>query len=324
MDLQLDCRVVVEKELGPGRVYGASTRWPCPFHGGKDANFAVTEKGYRCFSKCDASGDAIAFIMAYRGLGYVDAVKYLGGESQLGQARQPIIIKAPTPQAPPRPIEAMTDIAKRAQDKLWGPDGGEGLDYLLGRGLLYPVIEAAGLGFIPNNRARYVVEGLTVFPGITLPSTYRGGVEFIQFRNIWSQEKGKRYLALGAAQGTLFGGDSLRPSEAVWIFEGAFDALIAKGMGLNAAALSGAKNALSPRWFAKIATAPKIIACGDNDEAGREFEQALAKLSPKVVAWKAPLWDLCEFHSIDPDWAQGYMMQLKELLVWGQPKMSVR
>lgn len=48
----------------------------CPFHNERSPSFTVTAKKqfYHCFG-CGAHGNAIAFVMEYQGLDYVDAVK---------------------------------------------------------------------------------------------------------------------------------------------------------------------------------------------------------------------------------------------------------
>lgn len=309
---RLDCRAVVEKELGaPLKKSGGSLRWACPFHGGEGPNFSVTESGYRCFSQCEAKGDAISFIMAYRGLDFRQAIEYLGGDSSLGSA----IKITPRPQAEPaRPsTEAMNDIAARAKAKLWGPDGSQGLEYLRARGLQDEIIEAAGLGFIPDHRDTYKVHGLTVFAGITIPSTYRGEVEFIQFRNIWHPTKEYRYRALGNAKGTLFGGDSLEAFQDVYLFEGAFDSLIARQLGFQAAALSGAKNELSPRWYSKILTAQAIYICGDDDLAGRGFQERHRQLLPTAIPWVPPPTDLNNYY-LEKGYQAAYVQLLRAVV----------
>ena len=46
---------------------GTSFRGPCPFHHGKNPNFAVSDKGYHCF-KCGESGDVFTFIQKHLGI----------------------------------------------------------------------------------------------------------------------------------------------------------------------------------------------------------------------------------------------------------------
>jgi integrase/recombinase XerD len=130
----------------------------------------------------------------------------------------------------------LEDLTRRAEAKLWSEDG-RGRDYLFGRGLTEDSIRRARLGYIPPAKPYYLVHNLKVFPGIVIPSSYQGQVEFLQFRNIWAVGKEDRYRSLGPARGTLFLGDCLRPFEAIHLFEGAFDALIAQQLGANAATL---------------------------------------------------------------------------------------
>lgn len=296
----LDCRAVVERELGaPLKRYGDSWRWGCPFHHGQDDNFAVTAQGYKCHSQCGDSGDAIKFIMQWRNLSFVDALYYLTGKAP----GQPIPYRVPAP--PPKPAAlpvsgaALADIAVRAQAKLWDGSDSRGLEYLYRRGFQDATIQAAGLGYIPNHKPFYKVHGLTVFAGIVIPSSYCGQIEFLQFRNIWSSDHKLRYRSLGKAQGTLFGGDRLRPFEPILLFEGAFDSLIAAQLGFNAAALSSASNTLAPRWYPTLMTAPYVMLCGDGNEAGRDFMARHQELGPAFIAWKPPAHDLNELYLAD-------------------------
>ena len=59
---------------------GANFQGLCPFHNEKTPSFTVSpaKQFYHCFG-CGAHGNAIGFLMAYGGLGYVDAVKDLAG-----------------------------------------------------------------------------------------------------------------------------------------------------------------------------------------------------------------------------------------------------
>src|SRR2546428_1508966 len=52
----------------------------CPFHTEKTPSFSVspTKQFYHCFG-CGAHGNAIGFLMAYGGMGYIDAIKDLAG-----------------------------------------------------------------------------------------------------------------------------------------------------------------------------------------------------------------------------------------------------
>jgi DNA primase len=60
------------------KTMGARAKALCPFHDEKSPSFTIdTHKGfYHCFG-CGAHGDAIAFVMAYDHLDFIDAVEYL-------------------------------------------------------------------------------------------------------------------------------------------------------------------------------------------------------------------------------------------------------
>ena len=57
---------------------GTVSKGLCPFHGEKSPSFTVSpsRQTYHCFG-CGVHGNAIGFLMAYAGMGYVDAIKDL-------------------------------------------------------------------------------------------------------------------------------------------------------------------------------------------------------------------------------------------------------
>jgi DNA primase len=61
-------------------------RGACPLHAGRDESAFVIFNGddgrqiWHCFSGGCGSGDALSFVMKWRGLSFLDAVRYLGGE----------------------------------------------------------------------------------------------------------------------------------------------------------------------------------------------------------------------------------------------------
>lgn len=54
--------------------YSAKRRMPCPLHNGKDNNFEVKEKSWRCYSHC-GNGDTISFVQKLFGLSFPDTLK---------------------------------------------------------------------------------------------------------------------------------------------------------------------------------------------------------------------------------------------------------
>jgi DNA primase len=77
---QIDIVDLISKRLTLKKV-GGSYRAPCPFHGGKNPNFAVNghEQFYHCF-KCGESGGAISFVQKYDNLDFVEAVEAIANE----------------------------------------------------------------------------------------------------------------------------------------------------------------------------------------------------------------------------------------------------
>ncbi len=75
-----DLRRLVEQDLGPAPLRGGRAYlWKCPFHHEqKGFSLAVWANGYRCFGACDTSGDALDWLMNYRRLSFIEALRVLG------------------------------------------------------------------------------------------------------------------------------------------------------------------------------------------------------------------------------------------------------
>ncbi|SHN89896.1 DNA primase [Bathymodiolus heckerae thiotrophic gill symbiont] len=77
---QIDIVDLIRKRL-PLKKSGSDYRAPCPFHGGKNSNFAVNahKQFYHCF-KCGESGGAISFIQKFDNLNFVEAIETIASE----------------------------------------------------------------------------------------------------------------------------------------------------------------------------------------------------------------------------------------------------
>lgn len=117
----------------------------CPFHGEKTPSFYVYDDGYHCFG-CGAHGDAITFVMQSQGLPFMDAVNQLAGEAGLE-------VPKATPEAAEAERRRLDTIGvleaahAHYRRRLAMPDGRQGRDYLLGRGLTEETIARFGLGW---------------------------------------------------------------------------------------------------------------------------------------------------------------------------------
>ena len=78
---RVDIVEVIDRRV-PLKKAGANYQACCPFHNEKSPSFTVspTKQFYHCFG-CGAHGTAIGFLMEYAGLGYVDAIKELAGQT---------------------------------------------------------------------------------------------------------------------------------------------------------------------------------------------------------------------------------------------------
>jgi DNA primase len=77
---QIDLVDLVNKRV-PLKKSGSDYRAPCPFHGGKNSNFAVNahKQFYHCF-KCGESGGAISFVQKFDNLNFVEAIETIANE----------------------------------------------------------------------------------------------------------------------------------------------------------------------------------------------------------------------------------------------------
>lgn len=122
----------------------------CPFHNEKTPSFSVApEKGiFYCFG-CHKGGGAVNFIMEIEGLDYPDAIRFLAKRAGME-----------VPEDDPRRVSSLRrkehlwklcrDAARFYHNTLKSPQGREGLQYLLSRGLTKKTIVSFGLGFAPN------------------------------------------------------------------------------------------------------------------------------------------------------------------------------
>lgn len=177
------------------RTGGGEWHGPCPACGGTDrlvvnATGGTDGRGLFWCRGCGASGDAVALVQLIDHVPAHVAMQTLGvGSTTPWQPRStPGILRNPQPESPVEPppdawqAMAMT-VLESAQGALWSDDGAAARAYLHGRGFTDATIEAAGLGYIPQDQTwdRAVwglpVEAsarLTVQRGILIPYLVEG------------------------------------------------------------------------------------------------------------------------------------------------------
>ena len=131
---------------------GADWRGPCPFHGGKNRNFAVIPKKglFYCY-KCHEAGDVFSYLMKRFGMDYPTAVRDVA-------RRSGIVIPERAAQAGPDPNEPLYGAVSAAHD--WFvrqlaelPEARAARDYLAERAITPEQTAELMLGYAPRGSA---------------------------------------------------------------------------------------------------------------------------------------------------------------------------
>ena len=311
---------------------GANFQGLCPFHTEKSPSFTVSpvKQFYHCFG-CGAHGNAIGFLMAYGGMGYVDAVKDLAAGAGMS-----------VPEAPRSPQEAQrrereTDlyaVMDRAMQFYRGQlkDSAKAVAYLKGRGLSGEVAARFRIGYAPDDW-----QGLkSAFPDYQDKSLAETGLvidndegrRYDRFRDrvmfpILNQRGavigfGGRVLGAGEPKylnspetalfekgrelyGLTQARDALRAAGRVLVVEGYMDvvALAQYGVGYAVATLG---TATTPEHVTKLLRqADEIVFCFDGDSAGRKAARRALEVSLPLAADNKPLRFLFLPAEHDPD-----------------------
>ena len=123
----------------------------CPFHEERSPSFYVFDDHYHCFG-CSAHGDAISWVQHFEGIGFIDALKWLGERAKVdvsGLSRDRRSSQAL------RRLGRVQQLKNIAQDffvaQLQKASDGKAREYLSSRGLSQETIDHFGLGFAPGN-----------------------------------------------------------------------------------------------------------------------------------------------------------------------------
>lgn len=298
---QVDLRLIVEQDLGPAPMRGGQALlWRCPFHDErKGYSLAVWADGFRCFGKCQVSGDVFDWLQRYRRLSFQEALRALG---EAPRSAPRLAANRPAPPAEPPPSEwqvAARQVVEQAEETLWSCQGEQALDYLTGRGLAGETIREAHLGVVPGGYRQWrTIAGLSVPCGITLPWLTGETVWAVKVRRAAGQPK---YVQIaGGSSSGLYRGDALPGAKAVLFCEGEFDALLAHQEAeplVTAVSLGSAGTGLNERWIIDLVTVPLILVAYDVDQAGAKGAARLQALSKRAHVIRVPYGkDITEFH----------------------------
>src|SRR5688572_6220709 len=130
---------------------GANFSACCPFHNEKTPSFSVSaaKQFYHCFG-CGAHGNAIGFLMAYAGMGYVDAVKDLA--SSVGMQVPDWQPRTPEDAARKERETDLYGVMERAMDfyRAGLKSSPEAIEYLKQRGLTGEIAARFRIGYAPD------------------------------------------------------------------------------------------------------------------------------------------------------------------------------
>lgn len=120
----------------------------CPFHHEKSPSFNVSSQKqfYHCFG-CNASGNAIGFIMNYLQQSFPDAVETLAAKVSM----QVVYEKTATKQKPDLSLYQILDKVTNYYIECLKTSGTEAIKYLKARGLSSKIVTQYQIGYAPND-----------------------------------------------------------------------------------------------------------------------------------------------------------------------------
>lgn len=289
-----DLRRIVEQDLGQPPVRsGQAHLYKCPFHNErKGHSLVVWADGYRCFGKCDTSGDLFDWLMTYRRLSFSEALAALGEDRDpvVKRETQPIMQSITTEPPSFEWQTAAREVVSIAEDALWSSEGERALTYLLERGLSTKTIREARLGFVPGDfREWREIAGLNVPCGIVLPWFAADALWAVKVRRAYGEPKYVQ-IAGGSSHG-LYNADRLHANQVALFCEGEFDALLVEqeaGCLVSPVTLGSAAARLTARWYGELVGHRTLLVAYDRDEAGRRGTERLLKLSPRFKPMPLP------------------------------------
>jgi DNA primase len=311
---------------------GANFLGLCPFHGEKTPSFTVspTKQFYHCFG-CGAHGNAIGFLMAYAGLGYVDALRDLAGSlgMQLPESR-PRTREEAVREEREAGLGTLLEQAMsfyRAELK----KSARAIEYLKGRGLSGEIAARFRLGYAPDDWqalraafAEYDDRGL-VESGLVIENEgkrydrFRDRIMFPIFSNrgavigfggrVLGQgepkylnspespvfEKGRELYGLVQAR------EAIRAAGRALVVEGYMDVISLAQHGV-AYAVATLGTATTPHHVTRLLRlADQVVFCFDGDAAGRKAAWRALEVSLPLALDHKPIRFLFLPEGEDPD-----------------------
>jgi DNA primase len=312
---------------------GANYQGLCPFHSEKTPSFSVSpaKQFYHCFG-CGAHGNAIGFLMAYAGLGYVDALKDLasGVGMQVPESRPRSREEIARQEREPDLYAVMEKAMDfyRAQLK----NSPRAVDYLKGRGLTGEIAARFRIGYAPDDwqGLKQAFEDYSVSSLVDCGLVIQGdeGKRYDRFRDrvmfpILSNrgsvigfggrvigEGEPKYLNSPETQlfekgrelyGLVQARDAIRAAGRVLVVEGYMDVvgLAQFDVGYAVATLG---TATTPVHVSKLLRlTDEVVFCFDGDQAGRKAARRALEVSLPVAPENKPIRFMFLPEGEDPD-----------------------
>ena len=285
----------------------ASTRggeWhgPCPFCGGKDRFRAQPEHDFAACRQCGWTGDSIQVLRDVDGLSFQMAAEQVGRPLDRGP-RAPLkqTLNRTLTEPPPKAWQQRArEHAERCRDRLWSDAGQRALLYLHRRGLEERTIEAASLGYNPEDvfepPAAWGLEGgrrIFLPRGITIPWIIDGDVWDVRLRRPLPKGSDEpKYLSPRGRGNGLYLGDQIVSGAPVLLCEGELDAWSAAqaGEGLVIPVATGSTSgARRVRWQARLRAASVVLVAFDAEDSGEKAVRYWTGSLPNAVRWR-PYW----------------------------------
>lgn len=266
--------VLEENEIS---LISSGKRWVavCPFHeGDRDPSFTLYEETdtYYCFG-CSAWGDAIKFLVDYKGLSYKDAAEYVGADYK-SRVKKTQVIKIT------RTVDTwklLADVTDQYHEFLLGMPGA--LDYLQRRGLSMETIKRYRLGYTDGRVLNLQwAEDVALAQEIGLLSTKNremlshritipnllgeSEADFMIGRSVVNDKV--KYLGIRMPK-PVFGFYEVRHSPVLFLAEGQFDWLALRQWGYPAVVLGGTH---LPRYHENLLVDKTLVIVPDQDRVG--------------------------------------------------------
>ena len=338
---------------------GANYSGLCPFHNEKSPSFSISpaKQFYHCFG-CGAHGNAIGFLMAYGGMGYVDSVKDLA--SMAGMQ---------VPEMQPRsPEDARRETERKEQETSLGAvtekamefyraelkKAPHAIDYLKGRGLTGEIAARFRIGYAPDDwqalkqafpdyeHASLVEAGLVIANEGKRYDRFRGRIMFpilnargavIGFGGrVMKAEDTPKYLNSpetplfvkgSEVYGLVQARDAMRAAGRVLVVEGYMDvvALAQFGVGYSVATLGTATTAVHISKLLRLTD--ELVFSFDGDKAGRNAAWRALEVSLPLATDSKPIRFLFLPEEDDPDsYIRKHGKEAFEQLVRAAPTLS--